>query len=100
MTLQIGKGWEKDAKIVSRQTFYTKLIGTEVLETYKYEQFIRDDKNRPIHEEKVHFFMKQFKLGKFFMKEFPIIVDNQFLILDGQHRYEALKRLELPLYFR
>lgn len=95
----LGKGWEGDVKII-RKPFYSKLEGTEVLETLKYEMFKTDIKNRPIDEEKVYFFMKQFKAGKFFMKEFPIIIDHDLVILDGQHRFEAVKRLELPLYFR
>ena len=98
--VKLGKGWEKDTKIVTQKPFYKVLTGTEVLETSSYENFKCDAKNRPVSEEKIHFFMKQFKQGKFFMKEFPVIVDANMIILDGQHRFEAVKRLGIPLYFR
>lgn len=97
---EIGKGWGSDVKIIRRPPFWKVVQDSEVLETINYENFSCDKKNRPVSEEKIHFFMKQFKQGKFFMKEFPVIADKQFVILDGQHRYEAVKRMELPLYFR
>lgn len=95
----IGKGWEGDVKI-TRVHFYTKVPDGELLETSKYQYFKLDEKNRPIHEEKVNHFMKLFKSGKNFMKEFPCIVAKDLTILDGQHRFEATRRLELPIYFR
>lgn len=81
----------KDSKI---------LKDTEVIETREYNVFILDKLNRPISDDKVNFFVRQFKADHFFMKEFPAIVDNNFVILDGQHRFEAVKRLSLPFYFR
>lgn len=97
----LGKGWdESQVKIVSRSPFFSKVEGSELLETKQYERFSCDIKNRPVSEDKINFFIKLFKQGKFFMHEFPLIVDKNFLILDGQHRYEAVKRLQLPLYFR
>lgn len=72
----------------------------ELYETTEYGVFVLDHKNRPINEGKVHSFMKDFKTGKFFMKEFPAIVDDNFVVLDGQHRYEACRRLSLPFFFR
>lgn len=29
----------------------------------------------------------------------PILVDNNYTIIDGQHRFEALKQLNLPVYY-
>lgn len=29
----------------------------------------------------------------------PILVDNDYTIIDGQHRFEALKQLNLPVYY-
>ncbi len=97
---KIGKGWGEEAVIVTRSPFFTKVQNTELLESTRYDKFIKDEKNRPIHAEKVNFFMRQFKEGNFFMKEFPVIVDKNFVILDGQHRYEAVRLLQFPLYFR
>ncbi len=98
----LHKSWDNDAKIVGRKKkLDAKAVpGTEVLETLEYNVFILDIKNRPINEKKVYSFIKQFKNEQFFMKEFPAIVDFDFVILDGQHRYMACKQLGLPFYFR
>ena len=97
-TSVIGKGWENDIKIIKTQ--FKKVENSEVLETLKYNLFKFDVKNRPVTEEKVNFFVKQFRSGKFYMVEFPIIVDSNLLIIDGQHRFEAAKTLGMPIYFR
>ena len=76
------------------------VAGSEVFETREF-LFELDSRNRPIDEDKVRRFMKTFSEGKNFMKEFPAIVDpNTWVILDGQHRYEACKRLDIPFYYR
>ncbi len=97
---KVGKGWEDQVKIITKTIPYSKVEGTELLESSRYDIFIKDIKNRPISEDKVHHFMKQFKQEKCFMYEFPIVVDKGYIILDGQHRFEALKRLEMPIMFR
>lgn len=33
-------------------------------------------------------------------QDFPVIIDNDFFVIDGQHRLEALKLLGLPVYYR
>lgn len=93
----IGKGWEKEAKILPTPK---KLSNTEVLETNHYEWFNMNVKNRPISEDRVHAFMREFKKGNFFMKDFPAVVDGNYTIIDGQPRFEAARRMELPFYFR
>ena len=58
-------------------------------------------KNRPIDEDKVKEFMKKFSAGENFMKEFPGLVDEDtWVIFDGQHRYEACRRLNIPFVYR
>lgn len=81
---KLGTGWGNEAKIVKVSRQYTKVPDTEVLQTTKYDYFKLDNRNRLITEEKVHFFMKQFQQDNFFMIEFPVIVDKDFVILDGQ----------------
>jgi len=74
--------------------------GSEVYMTHEF-LFILDVHNRPIDDDKVRRFMKTFNEGKNFMKEFPAIIDpNTWVVLDGQHRYEACKRLGIPFYYR
>ncbi len=36
---------------------------------------------------------------KNFLKDFPIIVNSKLEILDGNHRYYAAKRLNIPFYY-
>lgn len=99
--VKIGKGWEGEVKIVSKEKpFYTVVPNSELLQTKDYSKFKCDIKNRPVSDDKVAFFVKQFSAGKFFMKEFPVIVDKDMVILDGQHRYEASKKLDMSVYFR
>lgn len=98
--LKLGNGWEGHAKIITQPNLYKKVEKSEIFETTHYEQFSYDNRNRPLVEDKVSYFIKQFTKGNFFMKEFPVIIDNKFVILDGQHRYEAVKRMELLLYFK
>lgn len=93
----IGKGWEKEMKMIPNPK---KLSNTEVLETTHYEWFNMNVKNRPLSEERVHGFMREFKKGNFFMKDFPAVVDGEYTIIDGQHRFEAVRRMELPFYFK
>lgn len=89
-----------DVRVIGRKPHANIVKGTEVWETTNYAAFHMDEKNRPINEEKVAVFMKQFKKGNNFMKEFPAVVTEDHLILDGQHRFVALRRLELPIYYR
>src|SRR4051812_17863079 len=96
--VSIGKGWD-NVKIITKGKFYNKIPDSEILETSNYDVFVLDKKNRPISDEKVLTFMKEFQAGHFFMNEFPVIVDKQNIILDGQHRFEACKRLGYAIYF-
>ncbi len=62
--------------------------------TKNYEQFSYVKGNRsidPLHLD---------KLSKAMAKEYvpvPIIVNSNFEILDGQHRFEAVKKLKKPV---
>lgn len=74
--------------------------GSEVYETHEY-LFKLDVRNRPIDDDKVKRFMKMFNAGKYFMKDFPAVIDpNTWVILDGQHRYEACRRLGIPFHYK
>jgi len=72
----------------------------EILETKEYNVFSFDIHNRPINEAKVNGFIKKFKDGHNFMTEFPAIVSENFVLLDGQHRFMACKYLGIPFVFR
>jgi hypothetical protein len=68
----------------------------QVYETYDYDLFTFVDSNRPVDQKHVNNLIKSMK--KKLLKT-RIIVNSGFEILDGQHRYTALKTLGLPIHF-
>lgn len=87
---------KKDIKKLAAQV----VKGSEVYQTHEY-LFVLDVRNRPIDDDKVRRFMKAFNDGQYFMKDFPAIIDpNSWVVLDGQHRYEACKRLGIPFHYK
>lgn len=77
-----------------------KRLNTEVMETDQYSWFNFDNRNRPINEDRVEHFIKEFNRGNYFMHEFPAIVNDNWTVLDGQHRYVACTRTGMPFMFR
>ena len=73
----------------------SKVIG-EVRETYEYDLFSFIDGNRPVNS-------SNYKKLKASMTEkllmCPIIVNEKYEIIDGQHRYSASKELGLPIRY-
>lgn len=67
--------------------------------TTEYEKFSLIYFNREISEEEVQLIIKAIEEGKNYLRVFPIVVNSKFEITDGQHRYRAAERLELPLYY-
>ena len=70
----------------------------EILETRNYEQFKLYKQNRAIsdqHVERIKVMME--KMG--FLDGFPVVVDSQMNIIDGQHRFEAAKRISIPVKY-
>lgn len=65
-------------------------------ETTEYDELKIHDCNRKIDEASVQSLMVSIK-DKNMLKSKPIIVDKDFYIIDGQHRYEAAKRLGIPI---
>lgn len=69
----------------------------EVLKTYDYGLFEIMNTNRDINWKKVNDIANNFddKISK----ATPIIVNDQYQIIDGQHRYYVCEQLEKPIYF-
>lgn len=83
-----------------KRTNFKAIPGGETFETREY-LFTYNIKNRPLSEDKVKHFMKLFKDGKNYMREQPALIeDDTWDVFDGQHRYEACKRLGEPFFFR
>ena len=72
---------------------------SEVKETMDYGIFKTVSGNRNISEFHIELLKRSIKKRNL-TKDFPILVNSNFEILDGQHRYEALSNLGLPIYYR
>lgn len=55
--------------------------------------------NRPVSEEKVQKLLKAFRENRNYLHIYPIVVNRQFEVLDGQHRLEAAKRAGVPIFY-
>lgn len=68
--------------------------------TTDYEKFSLIYFNRPVTEEKVNKIVKLVtEEGKNYFRLYPMIVNSNFEIMDGQHRHEAGKRTKLPITY-
>lgn len=55
--------------------------------------------NRPINPKKVDRLVQLIRRKNLLM-DYPILVDKEMRIIDGQHRVEAARKLGLPIYYR
>ncbi len=67
-----------------------------IYETDDYSKFNRLQSNRVVTDTRVKKLIKSFKEGEVLN---PIVVNEKLEIIDGQGRYEAKKRLGLPIQF-
>lgn len=67
-------------------------------ETSDYDRFSFDKRNRPIRPGKVERLARAIE-KKNLLSEYPIVVTPDMVIMDGQHRYSAAKRLGIPFYY-
>jgi hypothetical protein len=66
--------------------------------TKNYDMFKKNDFNRELVESNVLKIMRSIQTKN--LLEFrPLMVDPDMSIIDGQHRLEAARRLDLPVYF-
>jgi len=69
----------------------------KVYKTTAYSAFSRLQENRDLQEQHVHTLMESFRKDGYL---FTILYVNEKMeLIDGQHRFEAAKRLHLPVYF-
>ena len=72
-------------------------VVANIYKTEDYDKFSFIDGNRnvkPNHVEKLCSSFREVQL------EVPLVVDRHYRIYDGQNRFVALKRLELPIYYQ
>jgi len=86
----------KERKAVEvKETFTNYVIGS----TTDYDKFKIVESNRKLKKGNVENLIKSFKMTKGMKKSKPIIVDNQFNVIDGQHRLEACRRIGIPVHY-
>ncbi len=70
-----------------------------IYSTEDYKRFKFIDGNRFISEKKVERIIKLIENGLDILKYAPIIVDNDFNIIDGQHRYHVSLKLQRSIHY-
>lgn len=72
---------------------------TKIEMTYNYKQFKFIKGNRPLVTSKVTKLVKSYNGGLNLFPYCPILINNDFYVIDGQHRLEACKRLNISVYY-
>jgi hypothetical protein len=70
-----------------------------IKETKNHEMFKKHASNRPLVEENVKKIMKSIEI-KNLLEYRPLLVDEDFYVIDGQHRLEAAKRLNISVWYQ
>lgn len=81
-----------------QQSLYQPRQEEVVLSTRNYNIFHYDKRNRPIRPEHVDELVESIK-DKNLLREFPIVVSADHIVIDGQHRLEAARFLNIPIYY-
>ena len=71
----------------------------KIYQTEDYSSFKRIQGNRTINKAQVQKLYDSLGEHTEILSAIPIIVNDKMEIIDGQHRFEALKKLELPVQY-
>lgn len=69
-----------------------------IKKTQNYELFKKHPNNRPIDQANVKRLIASIQ-SRNLLEYRPMLVDAQHQVIDGQHRLEAAKKLDLPIYY-
>lgn len=67
--------------------------------TKQYGKFKRLDANRGLSDRNISNLMESYKITGGMSPSKPIIVDKNYNIIDGQNRFEACKKMNIPVYY-
>lgn len=70
-----------------------------IQETKDYDVFQHYDCNRSLHEGNLKKIQKSIMQNNL-LKSRPILIDNQFRVLDGKHRLEVARRMGIPIWYQ
>jgi len=68
-------------------------------QTTDYGMFKMLEGNRLLNESKINKILADIKGGTNLLPHYPILVDSNMNVLDGQHRLYCAKKLKLPIHF-
>lgn len=72
---------------------------SKTLKTLDFSKFKKHENNVPLDETNLHKIINSIKFKN--LLEFrPIMVDHEFRVIDGQHRLEAAKTLNVEIYYQ
>lgn len=72
---------------------------TQIKNTTDYDKFVLLNANRDLNEGHVSKLVKAMEESGNLTKIQPITINERVEVIDGQHRLEACKRLNLPVYY-
>lgn len=72
---------------------------TTIQHTLNYDQFSFFDVNRDVNRGHVEAIKAAFEERGNFTAQQPILVNENYQIVDGQHRFTACKEMGIPIYF-
>lgn len=76
------------------------IVATYIYKTKNYDKFTVDPQyNRDVNMKHVDKIVKSYKEFGDYGQDFPIVVDETFRIIDGQHRFNARKKLGLTIFY-
>jgi len=77
--------YEKDIKIYS---------------STDYNKFSLVHSNRPVNYDRVNRMVKAIREGSNYLSNYPILINSDFEIIDGQHRHAAARLAQVKLYYK
>jgi hypothetical protein len=75
-------------------------VAVKTYVSLKYDYFTLDPSNRPVDSFHVERIKASMQANPHWLPLFPILVNDEGVVLDGQHRLVAAKSLGLPVYYR
>lgn len=71
---------------------------TAIEQTKSYQMFKFDKSNRPIDQRHLSKLTEAIR-NRNLLKEFPILVTVDYVVIDGQHRLRAAEQLNVPIFY-
>jgi hypothetical protein len=75
-------------------------INTKIFQTKDYSAFKSIEGNRPLDERHVKELMKNIEKHGNLTPSFPVVVNENIEVIDGQHRIAALQELGWPVFYQ